>query len=89
MRHLAEFYTTKFIKLERLLETTRTFLFTPRTERISLKVFLKTPGVPYFLDSYVHPEVPLENPLSEHIAAAMKDVMKTRIFYWKITKDSE
>ncbi|GIX92739.1 guanylate cyclase soluble subunit alpha-1 [Caerostris darwini] len=61
----------------RLLETTRTFLFTPRTREDLPKGFPEdVPGVPYFLDSYVHPEVPLEKPLSEHIAAAMKDVMK-------------
>ncbi|GFY75424.1 guanylate cyclase soluble subunit alpha-1 [Trichonephila inaurata madagascariensis] len=58
-----------------LLESTRTFLFTPRTRADLPKGFPEDiPGIPYFLDSYVHPEVPLDKPLADHIAAAMKDV---------------
>ncbi|CAL1265038.1 unnamed protein product [Larinioides sclopetarius] len=58
-----------------LLETTRTFLFTPRTRADLPKGFPDDiPGIPHFLDSYVHPEVPLDKPLSEHISAAIKDI---------------
>ncbi|GBM07037.1 Guanylate cyclase soluble subunit alpha-1 [Araneus ventricosus] len=58
-----------------LLETTRTFLFTPRTRDDLPKGFPDDiPGIPYFLDNYVHPEVPLDKSLSEHISAAIKDI---------------
>ncbi|KFM57577.1 Guanylate cyclase soluble subunit alpha-1, partial [Stegodyphus mimosarum] len=58
-----------------LLEKTETFLFTPRTRADLPKGFPEDiKGIPYFLESYIHPEMPLTASLSEHIAAAMKEI---------------
>ncbi|KAG8192154.1 hypothetical protein JTE90_027796 [Oedothorax gibbosus] len=58
-----------------LLKQTKTFHFTSRTREDLPKGFPEDiPGVPYFLDDYLHPDVGIEQPLKRHVAAGMKEV---------------
>lgn len=66
-------YASNFIS--RLLTKTKTFHFTSRKREDLPKGFPDDiPGVPHFLDDYIHPDVGQEQPLKRHIAAGMKEV---------------